>query len=440
MNNQLESRIRAHLSSLDDVGVADPAIVAASVGRAVRRARNRRRIGVGVVSLGLVSIATVAVWTTRTRDTRVASSVIDTAGSSGSQPPVTIRTTTTSSSPATDPETGAWSMIAADPRGVTSLPSVVWTGTEAIVVGGLDQDGRPRSDAAAYDPADDTWRTLAGPQWGADLVDRVVVWTGTEVLAIGGEPVGGGQLKSGASAYNPERDEWRVMAAPSLSFVTSRSPFAWTGSELLVWPWQNGDPSIVPLAYDPVADVWRQLPLPPVVPRQQSGSSWSGTEWIIWGGTTGVAELADGAAYDPATNSWRVIAESPLSARRVRTVWTGSEMVVAAGSSGGDRETGNGEMALADGAAYDPATDTWRAIASGLAHPGFVPLWTGSHVVMFAKGGAVVYDVAADRWIDTCCSESGGGGGGAAPVWTGSTVLLIGSYDTRSGGSVFDPP
>ena len=115
-------------------------------------------------------------------------------------------------------------------------------------------------------------------------------------------------------------------------------------------------------------------------------------------------------------------------------------MVVAAGSSGGDRETGNGEMALADGAAYDPVTDTWRAIASGFAHPGFVPVWTGSHVVMFAKGGAVVYDVAADRWIDTCCSESGGGGGGAAPVWTGSTVLLIGSYDTRSGGSMFDPP
>jgi hypothetical protein len=111
-------------------------------------------------------------------------------------------------------------------------------------------------------------------------------------------------------------------------------------------------------------------------------------------------------------------------------------VIVDAGSSGGDRDTGNGEMALSDGAAYDPATDTWRPITAGFAHPGFVPVWTGAEVVMFAKGGAVVYDVATDSWVDTCC----GGAPGATPVWTGDEVLLIGSFDATSGGAIFNAP
>ena len=112
-------------------------------------------------------------------------------------------------------------------------------------------------------------------------------------------------------------------------------------------------------------------------------------------------------------------------------------MIVDAGSSGGEPITGNNELALSDGGAYDPATDTWRTITPGLAHPGFVPVWTGSKVVMFAKGGAVVYDVASDKWVDTCCDGQGGFG---TPVWTGSVVLLVGSGADDVGGSVFTPP
>ncbi len=70
----------------------------------------------------------------------------------------------------------------------------------------------------------------------------------------------------------------------------------------------------------------------------------------------------------------------------MRGVWTGAELIIVAGSTGGAPVTGNGELALSDGAAYDPVTGTWRAITSGPAHPGFVPLWTGSQMIMIAKG------------------------------------------------------
>ena len=150
---------------------------------------------------------------------------------------------------------------------------------------------------------------------------------------------------------------------------------------------------ITPIAYDPATDSWRELAAPPIERRQQAASVWTGTEWIVWGGTTGDKEFDDGAAYDPTSDTWRPLPDSPLSPRRVRGAWTGTELIVVAGSTGGEPVTGNGEFAHADGAAYDPATDTWRSLTSGPAHPGFVPMWTGSQMIMIAKGAASVYDV-----------------------------------------------
>jgi len=109
---------------------------------------------------------------------------------------------------------------------------------------------------------------------------------------------------------------------------------------------------------------------------------------------------------------------------------------VDAGSSGGDPVTGNGELALADGAAYDPATDTWRTIAQGPAHPGFAPIWTGTYMIMFAKGSGVVYDLAHDTWTG-CCDERGPLG---TPVWTGTEAIVAGGADATSGGAVFSVP
>lgn len=451
MTEEIESRLRQHLATVDRIPVAGSDLVADSAELAGRRMQRRRRLTAAAVSGGLVVVVGSALWMNRGGEHDPAA---DVAGSPATTEPLTtstvgamagstVATVGSSGSTGAPSPPSAWSPIAPDPRGPATRPSVVWTGAEAIVVGGLDRAGEPVAGAAAYDPVTDTWRTLADPP-STQRINPLVVWTGEEVLVIGGDNPDGSVLVSYGTAYDPAADTWRYTATPHVGFVTDRSPAAWTGSELLVWPW-DGSPGggstmeITPIAYDPAADAWRELPEPPVERRQQAGSVWTGSEWIVWGGTAGDRELADGAAFDPATNTWRTIAASPLSARRVRAVWTGSEMIVDAGSRGGAPISGDGELALADGAAYDPATDSWRAITSGLAHPGFLPVWTGDHLVMFAKGGAAVYDVAADRWVDTCCSETGDGGAGT-PVWTGTAVLLAGSYDTGSGGALFEPP
>ena len=69
---------------------------------------------------------------------------------------------------------------------------------------------------------------------------------------------------------------------------------------------------------------WRELPAPPIAPRTGSTAAWTGKEAIFFGGTTGDlcppnAECRtagrtsrDGAAFDPATGTWRVVAAAPV--------------------------------------------------------------------------------------------------------------------------------
>jgi hypothetical protein len=82
---------------------------------------------------------------------------------------------------------------------------------------------------------------------------------------------------------------------------------------------------------------------------------WSGEEMIAWGGCGDdycKTSFSDGAAYNPETDSWRMIAGSPLVGRiHHMTVWSGSEMLVL-----------GGRQSNRTGAAYSPSSDSWRVI------------------------------------------------------------------------------
>ena len=287
--------------------------IAAASRRAETRLRRRRGAGVAIASVGLVAVASFVVWSNQPGssdrvvpgDASVAAPpatepgagpAAATAGSASTTDPASTTVTTLPTVPA--PST--WTAIAPDPRGTVFDPSVVWTGSEALVVGGVDLAGRRNPAAAAYDPTADSWRTLAAPPNGTDRINPLVVWTGADMLLVGGDNPDGSLLVSFGEAYNPATDAWRGIASPPVGFITDRSPSVWTGRELLVWPWDGGGSTmeITPIAYDPVTDTWRELAEPPIERRQQAASVWTGTEWLVWGGTTGDRELDDGAAYD----------------------------------------------------------------------------------------------------------------------------------------------
>jgi N-acetylneuraminic acid mutarotase len=196
---------------------------------------------------------------------------------------------------------------------------------------------------------------------------------------------------------------------------------------LLVWGGTTGQAATADgAAYDPARDKWHSISPSPLAPRTASVSAWTGKELLVWGGN----DLADGAAYDPAADRWRPLAAGPLAGRSAAvSAWTGREMVVWGGV------TLNGNREFADGAAYDPATDRWRPIASSPLSGRYTPatVWTGNELLVwggnapgaFPFGDGAAYDPATDRWrplpATTLAPRSG-----AAAVWTGKDMIVWG--------------
>ncbi len=302
--------------------------------------------------------------------------------------------------------TGVWREIAPAPQ-ARQQPAAVWTGTQLLVWGGDGWDGENAiltDDGLAYDPTTDVWTPIPA----APLSPRshpFHVWTGEELIVWGGmEFIEEFNLTSGTTggaAYNPETNTWRSLPeAPS----GARNPgvMVWTGTVMIIGgngDQTDGDASWI--AYSPETDSWTQLPDPPVRAGNVYTGVWTGTEVIFSSddGSSGSSlPTSEFYAFNPASNVWRQTASPGKSVLGAGAVWTGHH-VIYWGESGypGDEFT---EIA------YDPAGDTWRTLAPSplsdrFAHdaitiigPGVALVWGGSDYGPggFSDGAVLVID------------------------------------------------
>lgn len=159
----------------------------------------------------------------------------------------------------------------------------------------------------------------------------------------------------------------------------------WTGDEFIVWGGRTPDEAKADgAAYDPVKNTWRVLAPAPLTGRVDHAAVWTGKQMIVWGGrvdgSTTTTYFADGAAYDPRTNTWERLPVSPMPERaRVAAVWstTTREMVIW----GGEYEF---NLSSNDGAAYDPEAKKWTYLSLTSATPraAFSSYWDGSRLVI----------------------------------------------------------
>jgi hypothetical protein len=173
------------------------------------------------------------------------------------------------------------------------------------------------------------------------------------------------------------------------------------------------------------------LPEAPIAGRSQSVVVWTGTEMIVWGGSTydratdTVPSFDDGAAFDLATGVWRVIAPAPLRPRFAATaVWTGTEMIVWGGFVDEDVRTH-------DGAAYNPTSDSWRMLPAtpfsmGSGNTLTPMVWTGDEAIVTTEAATAAYDPVTDSWrrLDHIV-------GFAKPIWTGDAIVWVSDNLTR---------
>ncbi|HEX4825347.1 MAG TPA: MopE-related protein [Candidatus Polarisedimenticolaceae bacterium] len=287
------------------------------------------------------------------------------------------------------PATDSWQPVSTGSNTPTERHrhTAVWTGTEMIVWGGYVYDpyygNVYLNTGGRYDPATDTWQPVSnGPNTPSSRYRHTAVWTGREMIVWGGDHVGT-PLNTGGK-YDPSNDTWTpTSTGTNVPFVREYHTAVWTGNRMIVWGGNgfSGNPTNTGGLYDPVSNTWQPTSTGAGVPPGSSSHTaiWSGSAMILWGGDVGGGTSA-GAIYDPVGNTWRATAVNPLGARTSHTaVWTGTEMVVWGGWDQ-SRDTNTG-------ARYDPASDTWITMSSNMTVPtgrqNAAAVWTGAEMIVW---------------------------------------------------------
>ena len=223
---------------------------------------------------------------------------------------------------------------------------------------------------------------------------------------------------------------WVPMSTANAPSERSKHTAVWTGTEMIVWGGLTTTPSGDFVTtntggrYDPVSDAWiATSTLNAPHRRVKHTVVWTGTEMIIWGGGSG------GARYDPGTDSWQTLSTTndPFDRAEHIAVWTGTEMIIWGGFSGG--------RSLNSGGRYDPNSDSWQAMSTvGAPSPrvNIGAVWTGTELIVWGgnDGGPFLNDGArynpqSDTWIalPDLNAPSVNFSNDNSTIWTGTEML-----------------
>ncbi len=326
---------------------------------------------------------------------------------------------------------GTWRHVSPAPFALEAGVTSVWTGRDVIVAGLTPRPGHAgfvgaTENAAAYNPASNTWRALAHAPSTPNYCRRDAVWTGSQMLVWGCR----------ATAYEPSANRWRRLPDPPAGHGFA----VWTGRELIGWGGGCcGDAGAEGSAYNPGTNSWRKLPHSPLAPEQSPLAAWDGHEVLVFvSGISAVngkpvsAALARGAAYDPSANRWRVLQKRPVAGGA--GVWDGSELVVVgAGRTGRVTE------------AFDPAANRWHRLANApVGRLGGTPAWTGSQVIVWGGHAdltgatipkhALAFDPHTNRWTAVAAAPMRPRDA-AQVVWTGRKLVVLEGVIPEAKGS-----
>ena len=265
--------------------------------------------------------------------------------------------------------------VAQRPVGVwTGSELLAWGGFQSAA-GGYEE-GAAVSFASRYSAASDQWSDMQrdGEPTARDSAARL--WIGDRLLVWGGVAQAGATAwvnHDDGALYDPKSDRWTAMsrsAAPAGRCATDRA--VWTGKQLIVWgglSYGAGDnaPVVTLLddggVYDAASDTWTPIATAGAPHGGLSPYAWTGSELIVISDLDGYSMpgqvLFEGARFDPTANRW-----SPLSApsldlvytlenANLRLYWLGSVLAVF-----GERVTQGGSPALL---LYDPQSDSWSS-------------------------------------------------------------------------------
>lgn len=324
---------------------------------------------------------------------------------------------------------------------------MAWTGEEVLVadVWVSVTTSKSRRGSKAFDPATKVWRTIRDPPT-PDPLYGTGLWTGREMLVW---RQGCHEPLRRALAYDPAADDWRYLPPGPISEGGGRA--AWVDETMFVWGGargQFGGYGNDAAFYDPATDQWVAVPPAPLAARTASAMACDATRVFVWGGRVdwGMA-ASDGAIYDTQDGTWEPCPSAPISARwGPSSVWTDNEFIVWSGT----HVIRDRERRVRNGAAYNPATNTWRTVSTsptsngGGLYGGSPMFWVGNEAVTWGVGseyepaGGYVLGYRPDddtwRWVPDDGATPGGPG-----VWAGTELYVWIPVDPRHDLAVYRP-
>jgi N-acetylneuraminic acid mutarotase len=323
--------------------------------------------------------------------------------------------------PCTDDSWTATSIINA-PDG-RQVHTVVWTGSEMIIWGGVSPSGYLNT-GGRYNPSTDSWTATSTANAPTARYVHTAVWSGSEMIVWGGS--NGSDLNTG-SRYNPGTDSWTATSTTGAPVGRIYHTAVWTGSEMIVWGGSNGSDLNTGGRYDPSTDTWTATSISNApAARYLHTAAWTGSEMTVWGGRNGNSFLNTGGRYNPSTDNWT--ATSTIGAPDARwehtAIWTGTEMIVWGGTND------------STGGRYNPGTDSWTATSSINAPDGrafHTAVWTESEMIVWGgyhdssyvnTGGR--YNPSTDSWRATSTTNAPDGRAFHTAVWTGGEMIVWG--------------
>jgi len=230
-------------------------------------------------------------------------------------------------------------------------------------------------------------------------------------------------------------DTWTATTTVNAPEARETSTRVWTGSEMIIWGGSTFNGSLnTGGRYNPALDTWTATSTTNA-PEGRGGQStvWTGSEMIIWGGFDGINVLNTGGRYNPVADSWTATTTTNAPAARDQhtAVWTGSEMIIWGGHGINVNFNGGGR--------YNPGTDSWVAtstVNAPAARWEHRAVWTGSEMIIWGgsddsnylhTGGR--YDPSTDSWTPTGLVNVAPGRVGNTAVWSGSEMIVWGGVD-----------
>ncbi len=370
-----------------------------------------------------------------------------------------------------NPVTNTWSATATTtgipandaPEG-RSRHTAVWTGSQMIIWGG-DMGGPALSTGGRYTPATNTWTATNAGAAPSSRYYHTAVWTGTQMIIWGGRD--GLTLRGDGGIYTPSANSWSNIPASTFS-ARARHTAVWSGSRMLLWGGDAGT-GMPPNEFAPVGDgasynpagsgTWSQMSFTNApAPRFGHTVVWTDTEMMVWGGSgqSGFEMnplFANGGRYNPASDTWTVIAAGPSPRISHAAVWTGSEMIIAGGFSQ-EQMPIQPTFALSDYWRFNPTSSTWTSAtaASGLLpRDSHTAVWTGSEMIVWGGqyqtsvaaitvtetlGSGARYNPATNLWSPISGMGSPSPRLGHTAVWTGTEMIVWGGQSGNPFGPV----